>query len=418
MIKRMPKVKENKKVGKVSIKKQIRKNQILQLLLQEGTMSPSEVTTKTELTLPMSSALMKELAEEGYVTLKELQTEKNVGRPPTTYVINPEGGFFFGVKVGLRKTRIILLDLQNNERYFHSEDTIDIKNSEEFLGRLIKTIKKIIKTQKIPFERIIGVGIAVPGLVNSKDGRSISYFNDLKMSLKEYMEEALQLNVEIENDVNAISLGELHFGDAQDAKDVLCINLDKGIGMGVIINGELFTGANGLAGELGHIRIDDRGKMCYCGKKGCLETFASGEALVEEMRDFIHENNASRTESILKELGKEDIDLDAFIEVVLSGDQVGIELTEKAGESIGKAIGILINLFNPQKIILGGKLSQLKEYILFPVKSSVIKHSLPEAFAQANINYSNIRRKAGCLGATTLVSDKVFQPSKAAMQFV
>lgn len=417
----MPKKNNTEKVGKVSKKNRIRKSQILKLLLEEGMMSPSEISTNTELTLPMSSALMKELATDGYIMLQDqvgIKSDKNVGRPPASYIINPEGGFFFGIKVGLRKTRIILLDLQNNERYFHSEDTLGLKDSEAFLERLVKNLKKIIKTQNLPLEKIIGVGVAVPGLVDSSNGRSISYFNDLNMSLKDYLENKLKLNIEIENDVNAISLGELHFGGARNAKDVLCINLDKGIGMGAVINGELFTGTNGLAGELGHIRIDEQGKMCYCGKKGCLETFASGEALVEEMSTFMTNNTVPRVQNILSKLSKEELDLDAFVEIVLSGDQVAIEMTEKAGESIGKAIGILINLFNPQMIILGGKLSQIKEYILFPVKSSVIKHSLPESFAQANIIYTDIRRKAGCLGATTLVSRALFQPTNAAMQFV
>ncbi|MBB6462418.1 ROK family protein [Flammeovirga kamogawensis] len=407
-----------KKDGKVFKKKQIRKSQILQLLLKEKTLSPSEIATRTELTLPMSSSLMKELADDNYIFLQEHRTEKNVGRPPTSYQINPDGGYFIGVKVGLRKTRIILLDLQNKERFFVSEDTREIKDSVNFLKRLIKSIKKIINDQEIPLERVLGVGVAVPGLVNSKTGRSFSYFNDLDTTLQNYLIDALKVPVEIENDVNALTLGELHFGTAKTSENALCINLDKGIGMGMIVSGGLYTGQNGLAGELGHIRIDDHGDMCYCGKKGCLETFASGEALVKKMQEIYKKGESPLVEKILKDAGKNEVDLDVFVDVVTMGDQVGIELTEQAGVSIGKAIGILVNLFNPDKIILGGKVSQLKDYILFPVKSSVIKHSLPETFAQTTITYSDIRRKAGCLGATTLVSDKVFRPSEAAIHFV
>ncbi|MBB3698918.1 ROK family protein [Flammeovirga yaeyamensis] len=414
----MTRQENTKKVGKVTIKNQIRKNQILQLLLKEGMLSPSEVTSKTELTLPMSSSLMKELAKDGYIKLDENNYGNNVGRPPTSYSIDPEGGFFIGVEIGLRKTRVILLDLQNKERHFHSQDTLNLKDSKACIDDVISIVKNIIKSQKIPQNRLFGIGLAVPGLVNNKLGRSISYFNDLNMSLKEYMVEALGVNVEIENDVNAMSLGEKYFGDAKDVNDALAINLDKGIGMGLIINGALYTGANGLAGELGHIRFEDNNDMCYCGKRGCLELYASGEAISNKMKDFLANNPSPRIQKILSDLNKEEVDLDAFVEIVLSGDQIGIEYIEQAGTSIGRALGVLINLFNPQKIILGGKLSQLKEYILFPVKSSVIKHSLPESFAQTTISYSKIRRKAGSLGATTLVSNKIFLPSKAALQYV
>ncbi|MEH0153144.1 ROK family protein [Limibacter armeniacum] len=399
---------EKESTGKVSIKKRIRKSQILSILRDRETLSPSEVAGYTEFTLPMSSSLMKELMAEDMLLLVEDRASTKIGRPPTSYALNPDGGYFLGVKVGLRKTRLILLNLREEEVYFHASDTAGLNDSVSFLDQLCDKINYALAESGIDRKKLLGLGLAVPGLVNRQTGHSITYFSDLELSLKKYMEMKLGVKVEVTNDVNAVTLGEKHFGAAKDLQNVACINLDWGIGMGLIIGGELYEGKSGLAGELGHIKVEENGDICTCGKIGCLETIASGKAMLKQLKQAVENGQATNIVKMVENGDIENARLNSLIQSVQTGDHLTLQLMEDAGAKIGKSIGILINLLNLECIILGGKLSQAGDSILYPVRSAAIRNSLIELYNDSKIICSDIRRKAGCLGASTLISRSVF----------
>ncbi|WP_332921800.1 ROK family protein [Persicobacter psychrovividus] len=370
-------------------------------------MSPSDIANETQLTLPMASSLTKELADEGYIVVAEVQNSK-VGRPATLYQLNPTGGYTLGITLGARKSRMILLNLKEEELDFIEYASVDLNDEENTINTLSNRIDELISKNEIPRDKILGVGFAISGLVNAKSGKSLTYFKDSTSSLQELLQEKLGFEVALENNVNAVTLGEKYFGKAKETEDAGCIHLDWGIGMGLILGGELYGGHSGLAGEIGHIRVVEGGDICSCGKIGCLETVASGRGLINKAVRLLKEGRPS----IIAKKYHGDFDqivLEDLLDAVQRGDQFSLELVEEAGKYIGKSIGTLINLLNLEKVILSGKLSQMGDALLYPIRSAIMHSSLTEMKDDVDIVISDIDVRAGCLGATTLITKKIFE---------
>lgn len=178
--------------------------------------------------------------------------------------------------------------------------------------------------------------------------------------------------------------------------------------MGTLINGQIYYGKSGFAGEFGHLPLYDNEIICHCGKKGCLETEASGRALTELFIQRVKEGHAS---TLMQTLKPEDIKLKHVIEAVKNEDVLAIELLAEIGEKLGRAIALLINLYNPELIVLGGSFAQTKDYILFPIKSAINKYSLNLVNTDTEIKLSELQEKAGVIGACLLVRDRLLDIS-------
>ena len=211
--------------------------------------------------------------------------------------------------------------------------------------------------------------------------------------------------VYIDNDSRTIAYGEYFFGRKKYPENVIVINLDYGIGTGVFIEGKPLYGASGYAGELGHIPLFNNEKICLCGKKGCLQTEASGMALIEFITAKMQDGSNSRLKPILEKKGF--IELEDIVEAVHLGDNLAIEGVTEIGTNLGKGLAVAINLFNPNVIVIGGKLSALGDSLLLPViQSSIFQYSLSLVNTDTEIVVSKINEKAGLLGCCLLVRDK------------
>lgn len=210
----------------------------------------------------------------------------------------------------------------------------------------------------------------------------------------------------IKNDTWAMAFGEFSKGCVTDEKNVLFLNLDEGIGMGIIMNGTLYSGKSGFAGEFGHLTILPNDIICHCGKKGCLETEDSGAALVKLVYDEMEQG----TTTILTEIpNARSISLEDIVDAALKDDTLCIDLIAQAGEKIGKGIALMLNLFNPELVILGGELSRSGSLILFPILSTINKHSLSLVNTDTEFKISKLGKNAGLIGASLLLRNKLFQ---------
>jgi len=212
------------------------------------------------------------------------------------------------------------------------------------------------------------------------------------------------LPVFIDNDSSLIALAEYYFGGARAEKNAMVINIGWGIGLGLILNGELFRGHEGFAGEFSHIPLFLNGKLCWCGKVGCLETETSLLLIIEQARSGLSSGRLSR----LKSLPAEDLELsfDSIIKAVEDGDQFAIELFSKAGYNIGKGIAILIHLLNPQKIILSGRGSSAGQIWLAPIQQALNEHCIPRLLQGIDIEISTIGTMAELIGAAAFVMER------------
>ncbi|MCR6722165.1 MAG: ROK family protein [Chitinophagaceae bacterium] len=294
-----------------------------------------------------------------------------LGRRPNLYGLVPESAFFVGVEVKTNCVNIGLADFKNNLRKTSLAIPYRLQNNQESLDALCNIISSFIKEQKKNAQKIMGICVNLSGRINFRSGYSYSFFNFNEEPLGSVIEKRLGIPTFLENDSRAMAYGEFCSGVVTNEKNALFINFDYGIGLGVMLNGELYYGKSGFAGEFGHIPFFQNELICHCGKKGCLETEASGKALLEQ---FILRIEAGANSSLAhKYESPRSITLEDILDAAANDDTLAIELIEEVGEKLGKGIAVLINLYNPELIILGGSIARTKDYVYYPVKSAIQK---------------------------------------------
>ncbi len=394
-------------LDRVAIKRRIRKNVILGILQNHEALSFTDISQRTKFSLPVVSDLVKELIQEGFVLPVATRPAK-IGRPPEMVKINPEAGYIIGIDIGRVTTNLVLIDMKRQVVAELEVGTIALRDDEKIFDAIEQEVQQIIENAHVPEEKILGIGVAMPGLVDSKTGRSYTYLSASDKPVRDILEDRLGKPVAIENDAKAMALGEKYFGAAQEVQHALVLNLGWGIGMGIIINGEIYYGSRGFSGEVGHIRVMENGYLCECGKQGCLESVASGRAIERIAVERLKQGAPSK----LLEMkgGKlETVSVADIVKAACSGDQFSIELLGEAGKAIGEVIAYLINLFNPEKIILGGRVSTAGRFILHPIQTTAFRYSLIELQRNISIEISKLGARSGALGATALISRQIFE---------
>jgi predicted NBD/HSP70 family sugar kinase len=380
------------------------KKQILVYIANMGNTTITDLSKEFNVSTPKINDLVLELIRDGLIR-DYGKTVSGVGRRPNMYGLEPDSFFFIGIEVKQAYINIGLMDFQKN--LIHTTDKIayTLGNTPESLEQLCNIINGFIASLSIRPEKILGIGINLSGRVNHTTGYSYSYFHFDDAPLSKIIEKKIGIYTYLENDSRAMAYGEFCCGVVNGEKNVLFINIDYGIGMGIQINGQLYYGKSGFAGEFGHIPIFDNEIICHCGKKGCLETEASGNALI---KSFIQRLEDGATSIVTKKHPRySDIRLDDITEAANKDDMLSIELIAKMGEKLGRGIATIINLYNPELIILGGSLSLTGDTILLPVKSAINKYSLSIVSNDTQLKLSKLGERAGVMGACLLVRDKL-----------
>jgi predicted NBD/HSP70 family sugar kinase len=213
------------------------------------------------------------------------------------------------------------------------------------------------------------------------------------------------IDVLIENDAKTMAFAELRFGAARSKRNVLVINLDWGIGMGIIVNGKLYRGRDGFAGEFGHLPMVENGLLCQCGKQGCLETVASGTALARRVKEGIREGKSSISLKKADE-GLDKIEIHQVVQAALRGDQYAISILAGVGKWLGKGLSMLIQIFNPEMIILGGQVAEAHPFILPPIYQSIQIFCNPELGNEVPVKISELGPQAGIHGIAALLAEQ------------
>ena len=306
-----------------------------------------------------------------------------------------------GLNLGLMNFNGELVKLDMDVPYHY-------RNSQEGLDELCGYVTDFIEQLDVAKDRILNIGVNVPGRVNPEMGHSFSRFNFDERPLVDIMAEKIGCSVYIDNDTRSMTYGEMTKGVVKGEKNVIFVNLSWGIGCGLILNGELYTGKSGFSGELGHFPCFDNEVLCHCGKRGCLETEISGMALHRNLLQCVKEGRqTSLSEQIMND--EASLTLDDIIEATLKEDLLCIELVEDIGQKLGRYLAGLINLLNPEMVIIGGSLARTGDSVLQPVKSAVRKYSLNMVNRDSAIVLSKLQDKAGVTGACLLARKSLFQ---------
>jgi N-acetylglucosamine repressor len=386
------------------------KSKIVRYLYLQGSVTNSAICQKFTISYPTSIALLSELMEEGIIE-KKGRGESDGGRKPDLYGLKSNSLYVLSIDVERYVTRMALFDNQHNCISGIQSYTLEISQDFTELEKLYRLALQLIKDHQIDNAKLAGVGICMAGLVSSTNGKNYTYFIDKDnpdngQSIKAYFESKFNKPVFIENDVKSAALAEYRFGLAKDKNDVVVISMDWGVGIGIIMGGKLRKGAQGFAGEFGHIPMVENGLLCHCGKVGCLETVASGAALSRLAKEGI-ESGKSTMLSLLPSADR--IEPSTIIDAALKGDQFSINLLAEIGQHLGKGIAILIQLLNPELIILGGEIARAQQYITVPVQQAINTYSMAQLSHSTYIALSTLGSEAKILGAVTTVMENIFE---------
>lgn len=369
-----------------------------------GTFTIADMSKEFNLSAPKVANLINDLISEGLV--KDYgKVGSTGGRRPNIYGLVPESGFFLGVDVKQNHINIGLTNLQKKLIRITEYQSYQLSNNPESLKELCKLIRSFIKESNVPKDKILGLGLNLSGRINYSTGYSYSFFHFNEEPLSKTMEAELGIKTFLENDSRAMAYGEFNSGVVSGEKNVVFLNLDYGLGMGIMINGQPYYGKSGFAGEFGHIPVFNNEIICHCGKKGCLETEASGWALTRMFQEKVKEG--SSTVISRQNISTDNIRLEDIIEAAKNDDVLAIELIAGIGEKLGRGIALLINIFNPELVILGGSLATTGEYIRLPIKSAINKYSLSLVNSDTQLKVSKLGEKAGVIGACLLVRNRL-----------
>jgi transcriptional regulator of PTS gene len=388
-------------------KKSDPKKVILGHFANNGNTTIPDLSKDLDVSVPKITSLVSELIQEGLI--KDYgKIESTGGRKPNLYGIVPDSAFFIGVDVKQSHINIGLSDLQKNLVRISEKLPFKLDNTQESLEALCTYIQDFIAKLEVPADRVLGIGLNLSGRINYTTGHSYSYFHFDENPLAGVIQERVGIPVFLENDSRAMAYGEFCAGAVEEEKDVLFLNLDYGIGVGILFDGQVYYGKSGYAGEVGHMPIFDNERICHCGKKGCLETEASGWALTRMFREKLAEGSSSVITSV-KGINPDDITMDNIIEAALNDDVLAIELIARVGENLGRGIAALINVLNPELVVLGGSLISTGDYLYLPIKTALNKYSLSLVNNDSQLKMSKLGERAGILGACLLVRNRLLE---------
>ncbi|MCI5783269.1 MAG: ROK family transcriptional regulator [Bacteroidales bacterium] len=390
---------------KVENKNSAQKKRIITYYIHNGNSTITDLAKVLDLSIPTVTKLVEDMCQSGILnSYGKLETAG--GRHPQLYGLNPDACYFVGVDIRRFCVNIGLINFNGELVETQMGVPYTFENTQKGLDSLCELISNFIGSLIVEKDKILDINVNVSGRVNPESGYSYSWFNFGEDTLAQVMTDRIGIDVYIDNDTRAMTYGEYLKGNISEKKHILFVNLSWGLGLGIIIDGNLYMGKSGFAGEFGHFPAYDNEIMCHCGKKGCLETEASGSAMYRKLIERY--NNGEQTFlSDAIESGKK-ITLEDFIDATNHEDMLCIELAEELGHELGKNIAGLINIFNPEVVIIGGILSQLGDYVLLPIKTAVRKHSLNLVNRDTTIKLSVLKDRAGIIGACMMARSRIF----------
>lgn len=382
---------------------------VLNVLRLYAPISRAELAAKTKLNRSTISNIINSLLDEGLVL--ELDTmESKIGRPSIALALKPEAGAVIGVEIGVGFISVILTDFVANilwrEWVEFSLTTAQIEIISE-AETLIDQAISIAEEKNLP---LLGIGLGVPGLVNTQQGELLFAPNLgwKNVPLRLMWNQRFRLPLYVENEANLAALGEYYFGVGRDVDNLIYLSSGVGLGGGLIINGKLFKGGYGLAGEIGHIQRDPAGEMCGCGRRGCWETQVGPRAVLQRVKRSIEANTGNSLAQYVKG-DPNKLTFNQVVDCATQGNQICRSALEDVGRYLGAGIADLANIFNPEIVVIGGAFSYGREILLPILEGTISNETLPAVRQNLRIEFSENGADACVLGAIAVVLDDILR---------
>lgn len=391
-------------------KKAYYKGLVLREFYFSDTLSCADLSERIGKSLPLTMKILNELIADGFVKESGFAPSSG-GRRPVMYSIMPDTMYILSVAMDQLVTRISLMDIHNRHVTDIEKFELPLHNNPKALSVLADKMDAVIAKSGIPRKKLIGIGIGMPGFIDFKKGINYSFFNTGGQTITDYLSNRMELPVYIDNDSSLIALAEFRFGAARHKQNAMVVNIGWGIGLGMVLNGELFRGHNGFAGEFSHMPMFNNNKLCGCGKSGCLETEASLLVVVEKAAEGVKKGRLSNLGQGFPS-GHFEQDSEAVIKAATLGDQFAIELLSEAGYNIGRGVAILIHLVNPELVILSGRGALAGKVWQAPIQQALNKHCIPRLAASTVVEVSTLGYEAELIGSAALVMENMIKENR------
>lgn len=396
--------------------------ELLDLIRAHNGLTKGDLVASTDYSRTKISSEIDSLLKKRYI-MENSETEYSGGRRSKSYSINGKLGLVAGVDIGATSIDLAVADLSCRIFVRYSEPASVREGPIKILGRVCVLLEKLIAENGFSPEDVLGIGIGIPGPVDFTRGMVISppimpgwdkY--PVIQTVSQWFPTA---NIVVDNDVNVMALGEIHDGNGKGIENLIFVKIGTGIGAGIICNGEIYRGASGCAGDVGHISVNKSGPMCHCGNRGCLESLAGGPAMAERA---LMAAQAGKSPILMKHYAAHNDQLTAedIGQAAREGDQLSIEIIRESGQMVGDVLASLVNFYNPQMIVIGGGVSNLGNLLLSSIRQAVLSRSLPLATRNLDIVFSGTGPDAGVIGAVNLAVDHLFAivPANGTLEWV
>ncbi|RIX53124.1 ROK family protein [Paenibacillus nanensis] len=383
-----------KSTGDLALIKKINTSIVLDSVIQHAPLSRALISEKTGLNKATVSSLVQDLIDS-HLVLEIGPGKSSGGRKPTLLLFNEKAGFAIGIDLGVNYIKGLLVDLSGNV-VADNYRKLKPKQTEEVLKTLTEAIDELILKAPESEYGIVGIGIGVPGIVD--DQGTILFAPNMKwrhVELKRLLEDRFKVPVTIDNEANAGAQGEQKYGAGRDIPNQIYVSVGIGIGTGIILNSELFKGSSGFSGELGHLSIQYDGKPCSCGNNGCWELYASENALLEQAAPTGLES------------------LEELLQAAEDGDERVRSLFSNIGTYLGVGIANIVNVFNPNVVIIGNRMSRAAEWLSPAMQAAIDQRTLPYHRDKLRILFAELREQSAVRGAAYYAISEFFTKIKS-----
>jgi glucokinase-like ROK family protein len=390
--------------------REINLSTVLRRLHEGAPLSRARLADRTGLNKTTVSSLVQALFARGLVRRVGLDTSGG-GRPATLLDLNPDAGCIVGLALGVDFVSAVLTDFGGQVRWRLRQGADPAEGQEAIISRTLRLVDQALEANRELCEkRLLGLGLAVPGMVNVQDGVMI-FSPNLQwrdVPLRQILHEHTGLPVFVDNDANAAAVSEHLFGVARQAQDFVFIFAGVGVGGGLFLKGEIYRGATGFAGEIGHTNYlsESYHSPCRCGNRGCWETFANQYSIVQRVRSRLAVGRNSLVPGLMAEQDSP-LTLPIILQAADAGDAQALEALSETGSALGRGVANLVNIFNPEMVVVGGLLGAAGRHLLPAVEQAVAKTALPELQSQVQILLSAFGPDASVMGAVALVIEAI-----------
>ena len=372
---------------------------VLNVIKTYGPIARVEVARRIGLSPATVTGITAELIEENLVFEKDVRGDSSGGRRPILLAINPSGGYVIGIKLTETQAIGALTDLEATV-IVKKTDNLHGRDPEMIVKRLSLLVSELLQMAGLPKEKLLGVGVGLAGIVDSEQGmlRQSPFFGWRDLPLGEMLQAQVCVPVYVDNDVNTLTLAEMWFGGGQGIDSFLIVTVGRGVGLGIVVNGQFYRGVRGGAGEFGHTVIDPEGPTCECGKRGCLEAFVGDPGLVRMAAEAANRGEIPGPITSMNDL----------LAMAQAGEQGTLKIFAQAGGILGRGIANLINIFNPQKIIIIGEGTRAGDLLFGPMRESIANNVMPGLARDTSIQIDAWGDDAWARGAASLVLRQLF----------